>query len=51
MKPVCFVDAGGDDPLSTGLFKLRRPHHSPELEQMAARGAELPDEDIEEEEE
>lgn len=37
-EPICFDKEGGQDPLGSGLFILRRPHHAPELEQAVARG-------------
>ena len=36
--PICFREQGWDDPLATGRFKPRRPHHAPELAQAVARG-------------
>lgn len=35
--PVCFYHEGWQDPLQIG-FGLRRPHHTPEMDQMVARG-------------
>lgn len=36
--PVCHRHTGWDDPLATGRYKPRRPHHDPELQQAIARG-------------
>jgi hypothetical protein len=41
-KPVCFQHEGWDDLLGSGKYMLRRPHHSPEVEQAEARGIALP---------
>lgn len=38
-EPVCFRQAGWEDPLAAG-YVLRRPHHQAELEQMRAEGLE-----------
>lgn len=35
---LCFYREGWQDPLGTGRFIPRRPHHEPELAQMAERG-------------
>lgn len=52
-EEVCFEKEGWQDPLGTGKFVLRRPHHRMELEQAVARGCLVPDaaeaEDAEEE--
>lgn len=42
---------GGEAEDAVGNYELRRPHHKPELEQVLARGIELPPEQMEEEEE
>lgn len=42
----------GEDPIASGKYETRRPHHSPELAQMRERGIPLPpdqDDEIEEE--
>lgn len=49
--PICRHDAGWENPLATGWFELRRPHHEPELQQVLARGVELPPEQDDEEQE
>ncbi len=36
--PICHRQQGWDDPLASGHYKPRRPHHQPELDQMIARG-------------
>lgn len=36
--PICFRQQGWEDPLSTGKFVPRVPHHTPELEQAVSRG-------------
>lgn len=41
---LCYGLQGSDDPLGSGLYKVRRPHHEPELEQMKALGIEIPPE-------
>jgi hypothetical protein len=49
--PVCFKHPGWTDPLGTGKFVLRTPHHGPETEQALARGVEIPTgEEVEEDE-
>ena len=40
--PICFKHEGWDDPLGSGRYMLRAPHHQPEREQMLARGIEIP---------
>lgn len=47
--PVCHRHAGWQDPLATGKYRLRRPHHQPEIDQAVARGL-LIDETVAEEE-
>ena len=36
--PICHRHSGWQDPLSTGKYQMRRPHHQPELDQAIARG-------------
>lgn len=36
--PICHHHEGWEDPLATGKFKPRRPHHDPELQAAIARG-------------
>lgn len=36
--PICLKGEGWEDPLGTGRFVPRRPHHQPELDQAVARG-------------
>lgn len=51
MLAVCHKHPGWQDPLAAG-YQLRRPHHTPELEQMQARGLMPPeDEEVLEEDE
>jgi hypothetical protein len=40
--PVCHRHQGWDDPIGSGQYQPRLPHHTPELEQAVARGL-LPD--------
>lgn len=40
--PICYGEV--QDPLGSGKYELRLPHHSPEVDQAKARGAELPSE-------
>lgn len=35
---ICFKGQGWNDPLNSGYYELRVPHHDPELQQMVARG-------------
>jgi hypothetical protein len=35
---ICHRDQGWQDPIGSGYFVPRRPHHAPELEQAIARG-------------
>lgn len=39
---ICFRRDGWQDPLGTGLFVPRRPHHEPERQQMEERGIPIP---------
>lgn len=48
--PICFKQEGWQDPIGSGKFVARRPHHDPELAQAVARGL-LPDQGDEGEEE
>lgn len=49
--PICHRMEGWADPLATGKFKPRRPHHAAELAQAVARGLLVADTaDVEEEE-
>lgn len=48
--PVCHRHQGWDDPIGSGQYQPRLPHHEPELQQAIARGllpeqAETPDEE------
>ena len=47
---ICQEEGEWGDPLRSGLFELRRPHHEPEIQEMRARGIEPPAEEWEEEE-
>ena len=38
MTSLCFREAGWEDPMMTGKFQPRLPHHAPETEQAEARG-------------
>lgn len=38
MVPICFKHEGWQEPLSSGRFQPRRPHHLPETEQATSRG-------------
>ena len=40
---ICHRMEGWQDPLATGKYVPRRPHHAPELAQMTARGYALPE--------
>jgi hypothetical protein len=42
MTYLCFREAGWEDPIATGKFQPRLPHHAPETAQAIARGL-LPD--------
>jgi len=37
-EPICFKHEGWEDPVGSGLYLARRPHHQPELDQAIARG-------------
>lgn len=50
-EDLCFEREGWADPLGSGKFIPRRPHHRMETEQMEARGLALPPEGAAEEEE
>lgn len=43
--PICLHEPGWDDPVASGRFVHRRPHHQPEVDQMIARGIPVPEED------
>jgi hypothetical protein len=45
--PICKREPLWAAPHEDDRFEIRRPHHSPELEQMKARGIEVPLEDLE----
>ena len=47
--PICDRQAGWEDPLGTGMYELRRPHHEAERLQLTSRGVELPPEQDEDE--
>jgi len=38
MVPICFRQAGWDDPIGSGKYQARLPHHTPETEQAVLRG-------------
>lgn len=42
-ETICFKKEGWADPLGSGLYIPRRPHHAPELEQAVGRGLLLPE--------
>jgi len=46
---ICRREPGWGAPHEDSRFELRRPHHTPEIEQAVARGIELPDEQEEDE--
>lgn len=48
--PICHKEQGWQDPMGTGRYQPRLPHHRPELEQAIARGL-LPESAAEAEEE
>ena len=48
--PVCHRHVGWDDPMGSGQYQPRLPHHTPELQQAVARGL-LPEQAEEPEEE
>jgi len=41
-EDVCFRREGWDQPIGSGKYILRRPHHAPELLQMQERGIPIP---------
>lgn len=41
--PICTREAGWEDPLGSGRYEVRRPHHQPELDQLKKRGIEVPE--------
>ncbi len=43
--PICLHEPGWDDPIGSGKFVHRRPHHQPEIEQMRERGIPVPTEE------
>jgi hypothetical protein len=47
---LCHRGEGWQDPLATGRYRPRRPHHTPELEQAIGRGLLVADTEDEEEE-
>lgn len=47
--PICLKQQGWEDPMGSGKYVPRRPHHDPELQQAVARGL-LPEEGEEVEE-
>lgn len=49
MYQVCFKGAGWQDPIGSGYYVHRRPHHEPEIVQMQSRGIPVPEEAGEEE--
>lgn len=48
--PICHRHTGWQDPLATGRYVPRRPHHSPELAQAVARGLLVAETEVVEEE-
>lgn len=48
-KGLCFQHEGWQDPLGSGKFVLRRPHHEPELQKAIAAGVIPPEDEYEEE--
>lgn len=48
-ETMCFYHEGWADPIGSGLYIERRPHHKDELEQAIARGLMLPEEGAAEE--
>lgn len=48
-KALCFKESGWEDPLGSGVWVPRRPHHAPELEAAISRGL-LPEQGEEEDE-
>lgn len=49
--PLCFQKEGWEDPLGSGKYVLRRPHHEPELQQALNAGVLPSDEGMEGDEE
>lgn len=47
-EPLCFYHEGWQDPVGSGRYVQRRPHHQPELDQAIARGVLVPEEGAEE---
>lgn len=45
---LCHKREGWEDPLGSGKYQLRRPHHTPEVQQAIDRGIELPADEGEE---
>lgn len=43
--PICLHEPGWDDPVGSGKYVHRRPHHQPEIDQMIERGIPVPEED------
>ncbi len=43
--PLCLKEPGWDDPIASGRYVHRRPHHQPEVDQMIERGIPVPEED------
>lgn len=39
---ICFYRTGWRDPIGSGLYEQRLPHHTPEAEQAKSRGIDLP---------
>jgi hypothetical protein len=50
-ETICLEREGHLDPMGSGLYIERRPHHKDELEQAIARGLLVPDEGAAEEQE
>lgn len=48
-EDLCFKREGWDDPVLSGKFILRRPHHAPELTQAVDRGLLVPDDGLSDE--
>lgn len=44
--PLCYRHEGWQDPVGSGAYVYRRPHHEAELQQMIARGLEPPAEGL-----
>lgn len=41
---LCYKLKGSEDPIGSGLYRVRRPHHEPEQKAMIASGMQLPPE-------